>query len=150
MTGARKPLRQFSAGGVVLRSGRGGLRSALISRAGNTVWCLPKGLIQKGESVEEAALREVREETGLTARLLRKVGDVQYRFVSERSKRKVFKKVSFFLMRYVRGSTRDHDFEVDAATWFPVREALRKMSYLTERRIVEKAARLWHETTRDR
>ncbi len=137
-----KSKRQFSFGGVVFRKTRSAVRIALISRAGRTVWCLPKGHIQKRETAERAALREVEEETGLTAEIVRKLGDISYWFVPEQQKSRVFKKVSFFLMRHTGGNTKDHDFEVDEARWFPVDAALKKMSYPAERLLVQKAKRM--------
>ena len=130
--------RQFSAGGVVFKSAQSGIRVVLISREGGAIWCLPKGHIHSGETTDQAALREVREETGLTARILGRLGEGSYWFVPEGEKKKVFKKVVFFLMRSLSGSTQDHDFEVDEARWFPVGEAIKKISYPSERVLVEK------------
>ncbi len=133
--------RQFSSGGILFRKGRGGIRLALISRQGGQVWCLPKGLIEKGESLEEAALREIREETGLRGAIVGKLGDVQYWYSIPEGRSRFFKKVSFYLVRHTGGNTRDHDFEVDAVAWFSPEEAIRKMSYESERKLVRKAAR---------
>ncbi len=131
--------RQFSAGGVVFRNAKAGIQVALISREGGKIWCLPKGHIDPAETTEGAALREVKEETGLTARIIGTLGEVSYWFIPEGGKGKVFKKVVFFLMKYRGGSTKNHDFEVDEARWFPVGEAVRKVSYPSERKLVEKA-----------
>ena len=135
--------RQFSAGGVVFKSAPSGIRVVLISREGGTIWCLPKGHIHSEETTEQAALREVREETGLTARILGRLGEVSYWFVPEGEKKKVFKKVVFFLMRSLSGSTQDHDFEVDEARWFSVEETLKKISYPSERALVQKGRALF-------
>ncbi|MCM8811834.1 MAG: NUDIX hydrolase [Candidatus Omnitrophica bacterium] len=133
--------KRFSAGGVVFKRGREGvLRIILVSRAGGSIWCLPKGHIDAGESTEEAALREVREETGVSAEIIRKVGDIRYVFVQDGSK--ISKKVSFYLMRYVRGSVKDHDFEVDEARWFDLSLAVKKNSYANERELLKKAGRI--------
>ncbi len=118
----------------------------LISREGGTVWCLPKGHIDSGETMDQAALREVHEETGLTARILGRLGEVSYWFVPEGEKKKVFKKVVFFLMRSLSGSTRDHDFEVDEARWFSIEEALQKISYPSERALVQKGRTLFRRS----
>lgn len=134
--------RQFSSGGIIFRRAQGAIRVALISRQGGAIWCLPKGLIEKGESAEEAALREVREEAGLAGKLLRKLGDVQYGYVSKEEKTRYLKKVAFFLLQYQGGTVRDHDFEVDEAAWFPIEEAVRRLTYPSERKLARQARQL--------
>ena len=139
--------RQFSSGGVIFRKTKGGIRVALISRQGGEVWCLPKGLIEKGESAQETALREVREETGLVGEIIRRLGEVEYWYVSDEEKTKFFKKVSFFLLRHKEGDIRDHDFEVDEVAWVPIEAAVEKLTYPSERKLVRKAAKLLHHGT---
>lgn len=134
--------RQFSSGGVIFRPSPRGPEVALISRQGSTVWCLPKGLIEEGESLEETALREVEEETGLKGKLLGKIDAIRYGYVSKEEQAKFFKVVTFFLLRRTGGNTRDHDFEVDEAAWFSIPQALAKLSYPSERKIMRKAAAL--------
>jgi len=130
---------QTSAGGVVYRQGEGKEPEvALIAVKGGTVWTLPKGLIGKGEDPEEAALREVAEETGLKARLEAKIDDISYWYYATEENVKYRKTVHFYLMRYVSGSTAGHDFEVDAAQWFPLSEALKRVVYKGDRSILEK------------
>ena len=136
------PARQFCSGGIVFKKGGGVVKVILISRQGGRVWCLPKGHIDAGESTEEAALREVREEAGVEAGITGKAGEIRYQFLPEGSRRKTIKKVTFFLMKYRRGSTKDHDFEVDEARWFSIGEAMRKISYPSERKLMQKARRL--------
>jgi 8-oxo-dGTP pyrophosphatase MutT (NUDIX family) len=92
---------------------------------------LPKGLIDPGETAAETALREVREETGLEARLEGKLGDVRYWYT--RPDGRVFKVVSFFLLRYRSGTVRDHDDEVLSAEWVPLADAPRLLAYRGER-----------------
>jgi 8-oxo-dGTP pyrophosphatase MutT (NUDIX family) len=132
--------KEFSSGGVLFKKTRRGNAVALICRGGGAIWCLPKGLVEKGEKAQETALREVQEETGLRGHLMGKLGDISYRYTSKEEKILVFKKVSFYLIRYASGSTRDHDFEVDAARWFLIDKALDILTYPSEREILKKAA----------
>ena len=133
--------REFSAGGVVVRRLRGGWRLAAIRPAGKEVWALPKGLIGRGEEAAATALREVAEETGVEARLVEKLGDVRYVYTWHGQR--VFKVVSFFLMRYVRGRIgslpRDLAHEVAEAKWLPLEEAPGLLAYKGEREMAAKA-----------
>jgi 8-oxo-dGTP pyrophosphatase MutT (NUDIX family) len=134
--------REFSAGGVVVRRVRGEWRLAAIRPGGKeNVWALPKGLIGKGESAADTAVREVEEETGVQVRLLEKLGDVRYVY-TWRGER-VFKVVSFFLLRYTRGRLGDipehFRHEVAETRWLPLAEAPRLLSYKGEREMAEKA-----------
>lgn len=130
---------QVSSGGVIFRSRDGNVDVALVSVKGGTVWCLPKGIVEKGEKPEEAAVREVREETGLSGRALRRIGDITYWYYIKDDNTKCRKTVHFFLMEYLDGSTDDHNWEVDAAEWFPIDEAVDRLSYKGDREIVKKA-----------
>jgi periplasmic divalent cation tolerance protein len=132
---------EVSAGGVVYRRQNRGLEVALIHAHGR--WALPKGHVEAGESAEQAALREVREETGLEGRVTRKLGEIRYSYREKRAGRqeglKINKRVHFYLLRYLRGDVRDHDHEVDEARWFPIEEALRTLRFATERKMVNRA-----------
>ena len=135
--------RQFSAGGVIYRDGSSGIEVALAARLdsrGQRVWCLPKGLIEPGEKAPVTALREVREETGLSGDIEKKLGDIQYWYQTSESR--VLKKVSFYLLRYREGDVADHDHEMAEVRWMPLPEAITLASYKSEREILEKAARL--------
>jgi 8-oxo-dGTP pyrophosphatase MutT (NUDIX family) len=105
------------------------------------VWALPKGLVDRGESVEATALREVAEETGAEGRSLGKLGDVRY--VYSRGGQRIFKVVSFYLLRYSRGRLDDLEpeqrREVAEARWLPLDEAERLLAYRGEREMAEKA-----------
>ena len=129
--------REFSAGGVVVRRFRGRPFIAAVRVKEGTVLALPKGHIDGGETAAEAAAREVREETGVEGELVEKLGDVKYWY--QRGGNRVFKVVSFFLFRYVGGSVRDHDHEVDSAEWVPLDEAPELLAYRGGREMAEAA-----------
>jgi 8-oxo-dGTP pyrophosphatase MutT (NUDIX family) len=125
---------------VLVRRLRGGWHLAAIRPAGKQVWALPKGIIGRGESAADAAVREVAEETGIEGRLLEKLGDVRYVY-TWRGER-VFKVVSFFLLRYGRGRLGDtspaHRREVDEARWIRLEDAPGTLAYKGEREMAEK------------
>lgn len=100
-------------------------------------WTLPKGTPSEGESVEETALREVREETGLEVRIVEPVGSIHYRFTQ--SGTRIRKTVHHYLMVPVGGDLAAHDHEFDEVRWVPLSEAEHLLSYETEREIVERA-----------
>lgn len=141
--------RQFSSGGIVYRGADGGIEVVIATRTTRgavrttrgkkRVWCLPKGTVEKGESPEETAQREVREETGITGHIVRKLGDITYWYQSRDEGVRYFKTVSFFLMSYVSGDTGDHDRELDEVMWVPLQEAEARLSYPGERDMMARA-----------
>jgi 8-oxo-dGTP pyrophosphatase MutT (NUDIX family) len=129
-----RPLRETSYGGVVVR----GDKVLVITPAGKRrVTGLPKGGPNPGESGEQTAAREVREETGVTATVREPLGDVNYWY--RRGGRRVYKTVHFYLCDYVSGSTDDHDHEVENARWMPLEDARTALSYPGERALIERA-----------
>jgi 8-oxo-dGTP pyrophosphatase MutT (NUDIX family) len=104
---------------------------------GAKVLALPKGHPEDGESPGEAALREVREEAGVVARLVEPLGDVRYWYTREG--RRIAKVVSFFLLDYVSGEVDDHDLEVEHARWMPLEQAARELTYAGEREMAARA-----------
>jgi 8-oxo-dGTP pyrophosphatase MutT (NUDIX family) len=138
--------REFSAGGVLVRSVRGRRMLAAIHPQGRPAgtWALPKGLVGPGESAEQAALREVLEETGVAGRSLGKLGDVRYVYTrSWAGGERVFKIVSFFLLQAGRGRigeiAEEMRVEVAEARWLPLEEAPRLLAYKGEREMAAKA-----------
>lgn len=135
--------REFSAGGVLVRRLRGGWYLAAIRPAGKPqgLWALPKGNIGPDERPEETALREVAEETGARARAVTKLGDVRY--VYTWAGERIFKIVSFYLLRYRSGRLGrlppEHAHEVAEVRWLPLAEAPRLLAYRGERDMAEKA-----------
>jgi 8-oxo-dGTP diphosphatase len=129
-------IREFSAGGVVIRNLRGRPHVAVV-RVRDQILALPKGHPEKGESSQDAALREVREETGLDATPVEKLGDIRYWYARDGDG--VFKVVSFFLFRYRSGRLDDHDHEVEEALWIPLEEAPDRLAYKSEKEIARTA-----------
>jgi 8-oxo-dGTP diphosphatase len=131
---------QHSAGGVVCREADGGLEIAIILTHPERRWQLPKGLIDEGETSEQAALREVREEAGIDAEVIATIDRTEYWFVAEINgvRSRFHKHVQWFLMKYVSGDVTDHDHEVAEARWASVEEALKLLVFKNEREIVEK------------
>ena len=126
--------REQSFGGVVVRGGD----VLVITPAGRpAISTLPKGGPRDGEPPEVTAAREVREETGIEARVGEHLGDVRYRY--RRGGLRVVKTVGFFLCDYVSGDTSDHDHEVDEARWMPLDRARAELTYPGEREMIERA-----------
>lgn len=131
-----------SSGGVIFRDSAKGAEVALISVKKRIVWCLPKGIIEKGEEPDKTALREVNEETGLTGEMLEQIGQISYWYFLKEKTIRVHKTVHFFLLKYVSGSTDDHDQEVEEAKWFLVEEAVDRLQYKGEKDIMRKAKQM--------
>jgi len=134
----------------VVRQMRGRWWLAAIEPAGRTgsgkktVWALPKGLVDAGERPEQTALREVREETGVEAALVSKLGDIKYIYTrSWGDRERVFKVVSFYLLRYTSGKLggieREMRIEVRRAEWIALEDAPRQFAYKGEREMAAKA-----------
>ena len=129
---------EFSAGGVVVRGGDCIVIVPTRRAAdGSKVLALPKGHPDGDESAADAALREVREETGVEAVLVDTLGDIRYWYM--RGGRRIAKVVSFFLLEYVAGELEDHDHEVERAEWMPLETAARRLTYRGERDMAARA-----------
>jgi 8-oxo-dGTP pyrophosphatase MutT (NUDIX family) len=133
--------REVSAGGVVYRREGDDLEVLLAARRtrrGDLAWGLAKGGIEADESIEDAAVREVREETGIVAEIEASLGETRYFYVWDEVR--VRKVVHFFLMRAVGGDTEDHDDEMEDVRWFPLERALKRAAYRGEREVLARAA----------
>lgn len=130
--------REVSAGGVVVHDGQV-LVIVPTRRAadGSQVLALPKGHLDKGETIVQAATREVREETGMVVEPVQELGEVRYWYVRDRHR--IAKSVHFFLFRALGGDLADHDDEVLEARWMALAEAQKALSYAGEREMVARA-----------
>lgn len=137
-------LDQFSAGGVAFRRQNSELEIAVVSVKPSLRWQLPKGLIDEGETEEQAAIREVREEAGVETENLGKIETVEYwYYATQKGERVRFHKfVHFFLLKYVAGDTANHDHEVEESRWVKPDEAIKMLAFKSERDVVEKALTL--------
>ena len=146
-----KTRNEVSAGGVVFRAADGaGFEVALIlTHEGR--WQLPKGWVEAGESQEQTAIREVREEAGVEAELVGKLDSIEYWYRSTYDPGepvRVHKFVHFYLLRYLRGSTDDHDHEVQEARFVEIGDAVRMLAFPSERKVVEMAHDALEEAAR--
>jgi len=133
---------QVSAGGAAIRAASGTPEVALISVGDPPRWQLPKGLVDKGETAELAAIREVHEEAGVEATIADKIETVEYWYQStvNGQRTRYHKFVHFFQMNYVSGDVSDHDHEVHEAKWFNLAEALEIIAFKSERGVLQKVA----------
>ena len=128
-----------SAGGVVYRRVGDEAEAVLCGRDSPVRWSLAKGTPDEGETLEETALREVREETGLEVRLDSPLGSIDYWFAGRDHEVRYHKTVHFYLMSAVGGDTERHDPEFDVVRWFPFSEALKIVNYPNEAQVLQRA-----------
>ncbi len=115
-----------------------------LDRRGRLLWSLPKGHIEEGETAEQAAVREVEEETGIIGRVVAPLGTIDFWFVAE--DRRVHKTVHHFLLRALGGELSDEDVEVSEVAWVPLAELESRLAYADERRLIRRATELLEET----
>ena len=136
--------RELSAGGLIWRRRpNGAVEMVLVRPTGKSTWVLPKGHVEPGESVLEAALREANEESGLQVVAGEPLGQVSYLY-SWRDRPdarliRIFKRVHFYLMQCVGGDPRDHDDEIEEVVWLAIDQALARASHKSERGLIVKA-----------
>ena len=128
---------EVSAGGLVLRRHESGYDALLIGRRSPRIWTLPKGHVERHETHEQAALREVREETGCWGEIITRLNEISFWFYVGKAKHR--KSVTFYLMRYLSGEADNHDHEVEECRWFEIAQARRTLKYVNEKRLVDLA-----------
>ena len=161
-------IRAFSAGGVVFRLNSNvvhekkstsdewedaqysnmSIEVVLVGRSHSGMWALPKGTPETGETLEQVAVREVQEETGLEVRLITYIGNISYSFVH--NKIRFQKQVRHFLFEAIGGDTSLHDAEYDRVEWFSIPEALRRLTYQNEVNILSQAEDILHRWLQSR
>jgi len=131
---------EFSAGGVVYRKGETGIEILVGQHSGHHLWIFPKGLIgdeKKGETKEETAIREVKEETGITGKILHPLTPVVYWFQWEGVKHK--KTVYYFVMEYISGKTEEHGWEMEKVEWLPIAEVDTRLDRSSDKKAWQEA-----------
>ena len=139
------PIRdQTSAGGVVYRRTGTGVEVVIVEVGGQHRWQLPKGLVDKGEQPDVTAVREAREEGGVSSEVVEHIETVEYWYAGLENGIRVrfHKRVHFYLLRYLSGDTKDHDWEVNEARWVPIEDAAEQLAFDNERRVMQRAREL--------
>lgn len=145
----RRVRNEHSSGGAVVSFRNGEPYVALIVTRGRTRWGLPKGAVSKGETSEEAAIREVLEETGLEAKIVKALDTIEYFFRAGDSL--IHKRVDFYLMLHTGGTLTPQLSEVDDVEWVALSEAIQRASFDSEKKLLEIAQReieSWPETSK--
>ncbi len=145
LTATRVPRRNFAMHHVLSQihadepstEDMNGVEVALVGRSHAGIWALPKGTPQVGETIEQVAVREAQEETGLQVRLIAYIGSISYSFVHNQVR--YHKQVRHFLLEAVGGDISLHDHEYDMVEWFPLHEACRHLTYQNEVNILYRA-----------
>jgi 8-oxo-dGTP pyrophosphatase MutT (NUDIX family) len=139
-----KSRHEVSAGGLIWRRGSDGSVSVVLVRpAGRSTWVLPKGHLEEGETVAQAATREAREESGLTVGRIEPLGEISYVYSSRERNgatlTRIFKRVHFFLMEHTGGDPSAHDSETDEVAWLSFDDALARATHPSEQALIAKA-----------
>ena len=129
-----------SAGGIVYKKEKGQIFVLVTQHSAHHGWVFPKGLIDAGEDKAKTAVREVKEEGGVEAKIIRELSPVEYFYKLEGNTTK--KKVTYFLMEYVSGNIEEHDWEMEAAEWLELSKVEERLSYKTDKHVFQKAKEL--------
>jgi len=135
--------REFSAGGAVFKklrmdNGEWIINWLVAKHSGYKKWVLPKGLIDPGEKSEQTAVREVKEETGVAAKIIAKIQPAE-KYIYTFNGEKIFKVVEYYLMEYVAGNIADHDWEMEEVEWLPFEEAKKRLDFSGQKKALEQA-----------
>lgn len=129
-------INEYSAGGVVFRRVTSAFEILIGQHSSHHGWVFPKGIIGdhvENEQKEDTAVREVQEETGITGKILHELTPYSFFYTWKGKKRK--KAVTFFVMEYVTGETKDHDWEMEEVIWLPINEVTDKLTYPAEKKV---------------
>ena len=138
--------REFSSGGAVFRklktkNEKLKIEWLVAKHSGYHKWVLPKGLVEEGEKLEETAVREVEEETGIKAKVIAKIPEPE-KYIYTMNGVKIFKMVTYFLMEYVSGDIKNHDFEMEEVEWLTFDEAKKTLNFHGAKEVLDKARAL--------
>ena len=134
---------EFSAGGIIYKKEKGKVFILLCQHSGHHGWVFPRGRIGdhiKNENKEETALREVKEETGVVAKILKPIKPITYWY--EDNGQKIKKTVYYFLMEYLKGDISKHDFEMENVEWLNVDEVKKRLTYSSDKKAWQEAQKL--------
>lgn len=135
--------REYSAGGIVLNNGKVlMIKNAALRDPKKAYWGFPKGHIDQGENSRDAALREIKEETKITAEIVGKLGESQYVFT--RSGERIVKHVDYYLLRYKSGDVQAQELEVLEVKWFDPKEAMDQLSFKKDKEFLQQALKIFH------
>jgi len=147
MPESKKIRKEHSSGGAVLVVRDGAVHVAMIATRGRTRWGLPKGALSGNETSEQAALREVQEETGIDGAVIKPLETIEYFFRARDTL--IQKSVDFYLMRYLGGTLTPQLSEVDDVEWVPLTEAITRASFDSEKRLLRRAQSEWESLSLD-
>ncbi|MCS7243115.1 MAG: NUDIX hydrolase [Candidatus Calescibacterium sp.] len=133
--------RVISAGGVIFWKSESNILVCIVKRKGKNVWILPRGRVEMNENMEDTVVREVKEETGIVARVIRKLGVIKYNYYSPYDRLFYDKEVHFYLLKITKQERFIPNDEIQDMKWVTVQDALQILSYEKEKEILLKAVK---------